>query len=59
VPCPFSGANTFDEQSRNTAVGFAVAPDQESAWIRHDHAPQGDLKPLERYSAADKDSYGP
>ena len=59
VPCPFSGANRFDEQSRNTAVGFAAAPDQETAWIRHDHAPQGNLKPLERYSAADKASYGP
>jgi hypothetical protein len=59
VPCPFSGANTFNEDSRNTAVGYAAAPDQETAWIRHDHAPQGSLKPLERYNAADKGSYGP
>jgi hypothetical protein len=55
VPCPFTGANTFNEESRNTAVGFAVAPDQETNWIRHDHAPQGDLKPMEIYS---KDAYG-
>jgi hypothetical protein len=55
VPCPFSGANTFDEEARNTAVGFVVAPDQESTWIRHDHAPQGDLKPMVIYS---KDAYG-
>src|SRR5205807_681795 len=46
VPCPFSGANTFDEAARNTAVGFAVAADQETNWIRHDHAPQGNLKPM-------------
>jgi hypothetical protein len=59
VQCPFSGANTFNEQSRNTAVGFAAAPDQETAWIRHDHAPQGSLKPLERYDASQKASYGP
>src|SRR4029078_7209070 len=38
VPCPFSGANTYNEQSRNTAVGYAVAPDQETARIRHHHA---------------------
>jgi hypothetical protein len=59
VPCPFSGANTFDENARNTAVGFAVAADQSSTWIRHDHAAQGNLKPLENYVAADKGSYGP
>jgi len=53
------GANTFNEQSRNTAVGFAAAPDQETAWIRHDHTPQGSLKPLERYDATQKATYGP
>jgi hypothetical protein len=55
VACPFSGANTFDEAARNTAVSFAVAPDQETYWIRHDHAPQGDLKPMEIYTP---DAYG-
>jgi hypothetical protein len=55
VPCPFSGANTFDEAARNTAVGWAIAPDQETNWIRHDHAPQGDIKPLEIFS---KDAWG-
>jgi hypothetical protein len=53
--CPFSGANTYDEQARNTALQFAVAPDQETYWIRHDHAPQAGLKPMEIYS---KDAYG-
>jgi hypothetical protein len=53
--CPFSGANTYDEQSRNTALQFAVAPDQETYWIRHDHAPQGNLKPMELYTP---DAYG-
>jgi hypothetical protein len=55
VPCPFGGANTFDEAARNTAVGWAIAPDQETNWIRHDHAPQGDIKPLEIFS---KDAWG-
>jgi hypothetical protein len=59
VPCPFGGANTFDENARNTAVGFAVAQDQSTTWIRHDHAAHGSLKPLEIYNAADKATYGP
>jgi hypothetical protein len=59
VPCPFTGANAYNETSRNTAVGYAVAPDQETAWIRHDHVAQAGIKPLERYAAADKASYGP
>jgi hypothetical protein len=52
VPCPFTGANTYNEQSRNTAISYAAAPDQETAWIRHDHAPQGDIRPLERFDKA-------
>jgi hypothetical protein len=59
VPCPFSGANTYNEQSRNTAIGYAAAPDQETAWIRHDHVPQAGIKPLEIYAAADQANYGP
>jgi hypothetical protein len=55
VACPFSGANTFNEASRNEAVGWAIAPDQEVNWIRHDHAPQGSLKPMELYTP---DAYG-
>jgi hypothetical protein len=55
VPCPFSGANTRNDQSFNDAVGWAVSADHEAPWIRHDHAPQGDLKPMEHYSA---DAYG-
>jgi hypothetical protein len=55
VACPFSGANTFNEAARNEAVGWAIAPDQSVNYIRHDHAPQGDLKPMEIYS---KDAYG-
>lgn len=55
VPCPFAGANTFNEASRNEAVGWAIAPDQSVNYIRHDHAPQGNLKPMEIYSA---DAYG-
>jgi hypothetical protein len=55
VACPFAGANTFNEAARNEAVGWAIAPDQSVNYVRHDHAPQGDLKPMELYS---KDAYG-
>ena len=65
VPCPFSGDNTFDEESRNTAVAGAVAPDQSANYIRHDHSTQaalagllakyGAIKPLEVFS---KDAWG-
>jgi hypothetical protein len=59
VPCPFDGANEFNESARNTAVGWAVAPDQSVNYVRHDHAAQapltgllakyGPIRPLEVY----------
>jgi hypothetical protein len=55
VACPFGGANAFDEAARNTAVGWAIAPDQSVNYVRHDHAPQGAIKPLEIFS---KDAWG-
>jgi len=55
VACPFGGANAYDEAARNTAVGWAIAPDQSVNYIRHDHAPQGAIKPLELFS---KDAWG-
>jgi hypothetical protein len=55
VACPFGGANAFDEAARNVAVGWAVAPDQSVNYIRHDHAPQGGIKPLELFG---KDAWG-
>jgi hypothetical protein len=55
VACPFGGANAYDEAARNTAVGWAIAPDQSVNYIRHDHAPQGAIKPLEVFS---KDAWG-
>ena len=61
VPCPFGGANAFNESARNTAVGWAIAPDQSVNYVRHDHAAQGPLsgllakygpiKPLENFSS--------
>jgi hypothetical protein len=53
--CPFTGTNARDEDAFNEAVGWALAPDHESNWIRHDHAAQDGLKPMEHYSA---DAYG-
>jgi Right handed beta helix region len=51
VPCPFGGANEFNEDARNTAVGWAVAPDQSVNYIHHDHAAQPAIKPLEAFGA--------
>src|SRR4051794_22221981 len=55
VACPFGGGNADDEAARTTAVGWAIAPDQSVNYIRHDHAPQGAIKPLELFS---KDAWG-
>jgi Right handed beta helix region len=51
APCPFGGANEFNEDARNTAVGWAVASDQSVNYIRHDHAAQAAIKPLEAFGA--------
>ena len=49
------------ERPQDTAVGWAIAPDQSVNYVRHDHAAQGPLsgllakygpiKPLENFSS--------
>lgn len=51
-PCPFTGANTFDQAAQAQAVQWAVGdPTHQANWIVHPHAPQRGLVPLERYGA--------
>jgi hypothetical protein len=50
-PCPYTGANAFDQQALATAVDWTVSdPTHEAHYIRHDHAPIAGLTPLERYT---------
>ncbi|MFL5826284.1 MAG: nitrous oxide reductase family maturation protein NosD [Thermoleophilaceae bacterium] len=57
VSCPFSGNNTFNQQAQTTAIGFAVAPDQETSWIQHDHAAKKGYTPLVKWKKG-KDIWG-
>lgn len=51
VPCPYSGPNTFDSAAQATAVNWTVGdPTHEANFIRHPHAPQPGLTPLEHYT---------
>jgi hypothetical protein len=47
APCPFSGANTFNQQAQLTAFGWATNPDHEAGWQRHPHANKAGYTPLE------------
>ncbi|HEX8854699.1 MAG TPA: right-handed parallel beta-helix repeat-containing protein [Thermoleophilaceae bacterium] len=57
VNCPFSGNNTFNQQAQTTAIGFAVAPDQETSWIQHPHAAKKGYNALVRWKKG-KDIWG-
>jgi hypothetical protein len=51
VPCPFSGPNAFDQNALATAVDWTVSdPTHEAHFIRHPHAAQPGLTPLEHYT---------
>jgi parallel beta helix pectate lyase-like protein len=50
--CPFSGANAFDSAAQQTAFGWAVNADHESAWQRHPHAAKAGYLPLEHWDAS-------
>jgi hypothetical protein len=47
APCPFTGANAFDQQAQLTAFGWATNPDHEAAWVRHAHTAKAGYTPLE------------
>ena len=49
-PCPFTGANTFNQSAQGEALNWSVGdPTHEAFWIKHPHAPKSGLKPLEHY----------
>jgi len=51
APCPFSGANAFDQSAQVEAVNWTISdPTHEKFWIRHPHAPRAGITPLERYA---------
>ena len=48
--CPFNGANAFSDVAEGTMVNWALDPNHEENWVKHDHAPQAGLVPLEEYN---------
>jgi hypothetical protein len=50
APCPFTGANAFSTDAQVTMVTWALAADHEANWIKHPHAAQPGLTPLEEYA---------
>ncbi|HEU4974664.1 MAG TPA: right-handed parallel beta-helix repeat-containing protein [Baekduia sp.] len=55
VPCPFTGANAFDQQALATAVDWTVGDaTHEAHYIRHDHVSKPGITPLEHYTGGVK-----
>jgi hypothetical protein len=50
APCPFTGANAFSASVQQEMIGWSLDPTHEQGWIKHPHAPQAGLVPLERYA---------
>jgi parallel beta helix pectate lyase-like protein len=50
VPCPFTGANTFDSAAQSEAINWSLDATHEANWIKHPHAPKPGLTPLEHYT---------
>jgi hypothetical protein len=51
VPCPFTGANTFNAAAQNEAVTFTVGdPTHEAFWVRGPHVAKPGIIPLETYT---------
>ena len=42
--------NAFSADAQGTMVGWALDPNHEENWVKHDHAPQAGLVPLEEYN---------
>jgi hypothetical protein len=50
APCPFTGANAFNQGAQSEAINWSVGdPTHEAFFIRHPHAPKAGLTPLEHY----------
>jgi hypothetical protein len=50
VPCPFTGANAFDQAAQSEAFGWVGDATHEAHWIRHPHAPRRGVTPLEHFT---------
>jgi hypothetical protein len=51
VPCPFTGANTFDSAAQSEAVNWSIGDStHEANWIKHPHAPKPGVTPLEHFT---------
>jgi Right handed beta helix region len=48
-PCPFTGANVFNQAAQTEAFGWAGDATHEKFWIRHPHAAKKGYTPLEHY----------
>jgi hypothetical protein len=48
APCPYSGANTFNQDAQGQMVALAGEA-AVAAWIKHPHAPKPGYEPLEIY----------
>jgi hypothetical protein len=51
APCPFTGANAFSGAVQGELVNWALDGTHEAYMLKHDHAPQAGITPLERYVA--------
>jgi hypothetical protein len=49
--CPFTGANAFDGTVQGELANWAFDGTHEAFLVRHDHAPQAGITPLEHYVA--------
>jgi hypothetical protein len=50
-PCPFSGPNAFSGDVQKELIDWALDGTHEAFLLKHDHAPQTGLTPLEHYVA--------
>jgi hypothetical protein len=46
TPCPFSGANTFNQTAQVTAITWAADPNHEAHWVQHPHVTKKGITPL-------------
>jgi hypothetical protein len=49
APCPFTGANAFNQAAQSEAFGWAGDTTHEKFWIKHPHAAKKGYTPLEHY----------
>jgi hypothetical protein len=52
--CPFTGANAFSGDVQKQLIDWALDGTHEAFLVRHDHAAQPGLTPLEHYTGGVK-----